>query len=179
MLRGCIPSCPSRQPAGVDALGDMVVVGRRGDRQHLADRLNPMRLAVIVDERDRGLNRRSSFAWAKYAEALLSLACEARGSRVPEPSVSSQHPWELRRARRRHARLSCSRSWRRSMKPPPSATYARVRDPEPAAPRGVRTSGENLLVALLVMVPPSQELEPPINPGRNTTRGTDQSGRKP
>ena len=40
--------------------GDMVVVGRRGDRQHLADRLDPVRLAVIVDERDHGLNRRSS-----------------------------------------------------------------------------------------------------------------------
>ena len=45
--------------------GHMVVVGRRGDRQHLADRLDPVRLAVIVDERDHGLNRRSSSAWAK------------------------------------------------------------------------------------------------------------------
>jgi hypothetical protein len=30
----------------------------------------------------------------------------------------------------------------------------------------VRTSGENLFVVLLVMAPPSQELEPPANPGR-------------
>ncbi|MER8376831.1 hypothetical protein, partial [Mesorhizobium sp. M1406] len=30
-------------------------------------------------------------------------------------------------------------------------------------------SGENLLVVLLVMAPPSQELEPPINPGRFKT----------
>jgi hypothetical protein len=29
-----------------------------------------------------------------------------------------------------------------------------------------RTSGENLLVVLLVMAPSSQELEPPANPGR-------------
>ena len=41
------------------------LVGRRGDRQHLADRLDPVRLAMIVDERDHGLNRRSSSAWAK------------------------------------------------------------------------------------------------------------------
>ena len=47
------------------AHGHMVVVGRRGDLQHLADRLDPVRLAVIVDERDHGLNRRSSSAWAK------------------------------------------------------------------------------------------------------------------
>ena len=49
-----IPLRPCRQP------GHMVVVGRRGDRQHLADRLDPVRLAMIVDERDHGLNRRSS-----------------------------------------------------------------------------------------------------------------------
>src|SRR5690606_18674618 len=29
-----------------------------------------------------------------------------------------------------------------------------------------RTSGENLFVVLLMMAPPSQELEPPANPGR-------------
>jgi hypothetical protein len=52
------------------------VIGRWGDRQHLADRLDPMHLTVIVDERDHGLNRRSNSAWAKYADALrrISLA---------------------------------------------------------------------------------------------------------
>src|SRR6185437_16903708 len=47
-----------------------VIGGRGGDRQHLADRLDPMGAAMIVDERDHGLNRRSSSAWAKYADAL-------------------------------------------------------------------------------------------------------------
>jgi hypothetical protein len=32
-----------------------------------------------------------------------------------------------------------------------------------------RTSGENLLLVYFVMAPPSQELEPPINPGRFTS----------
>ena len=34
---------------------------------------------MIVDERDHGLNRRSSSAWAKYADALrrISLACRS------------------------------------------------------------------------------------------------------
>lgn len=36
-------------------------------------------------------------------------------------------------------------------------------------PHGWRTSGENLFVVLLMMAPPSQELEPPANPGRFTT----------
>jgi hypothetical protein len=31
-----------------------------------------------------------------------------------------------------------------------------------------RTSGKNLFVVLLVIAPPSQELEPPTNPGRFT-----------
>jgi hypothetical protein len=45
------------------------VVARRGDRQRLADRLDPVGLTVIVDERDHGLKRRSSSAWAKHALA--------------------------------------------------------------------------------------------------------------
>ena len=61
--------------------GGMVVIGRRGDRQHLADRLDPVRLAMIVDERDHGLNRRSSSAWAKYADALRRISLAWRSSR--------------------------------------------------------------------------------------------------
>jgi hypothetical protein len=41
------------------------MVGRGGDRQNLADRLDPVDLAMIIDERDHGLYRRSSSAWAK------------------------------------------------------------------------------------------------------------------
>src|SRR5436190_23708364 len=57
----------------------MGMIGRGGDRQHFADRLDPMDLTVIVDERDHRLNRRSSSAWAKYADALrrISLACRS------------------------------------------------------------------------------------------------------
>jgi hypothetical protein len=43
---------------------NMCVIIRGGDQHDFADRLDPMRLAVIVDERDHGLNRRSSSAWA-------------------------------------------------------------------------------------------------------------------
>ena len=47
-----------------------------GDRQHFADRLDPMDLMVISDESDHRLNGRSSSACAKYALALrrISLA---------------------------------------------------------------------------------------------------------
>ena len=44
------------------ALGHLRVIGGRGDRQDLADRLDPVRLAMIIDEGDHGLNRRSNSA---------------------------------------------------------------------------------------------------------------------
>ena len=64
-LESLIALGPSGQPGGINALGDIIVVGRRSDRQHLADRLDPMRPTIIVDERDHGFTRRSSSAWAK------------------------------------------------------------------------------------------------------------------
>ena len=56
---------PVGQPGGISAAGDMGMIGRRGDRQDPADRLDPVGLTMIVDEGDHGLNRRSSSAWAK------------------------------------------------------------------------------------------------------------------
>jgi hypothetical protein len=54
-----------RQPLGIDPLRDVRMVGRGGDRQNLADRLDPVDLAMIVDERDHLFDRRSSSAIAK------------------------------------------------------------------------------------------------------------------
>ena len=48
----------------------MRVVGRRGDRQHTADRLDPVDGAVLVDEGDHGLDRRSSSAMRKIGRRL-------------------------------------------------------------------------------------------------------------
>ena len=52
-LQRQVPLRPRRQLLRVGALGDMIAVGRRGDRQNLADRLDPMDLAVIVPSRRR------------------------------------------------------------------------------------------------------------------------------
>src|SRR5712671_7005967 len=65
------------------------VIGRWGDRQHLADRLDPVRPALIVDERDHGLCRRSSSAWAKYADALRRISLACRSSRFSRSSALS------------------------------------------------------------------------------------------
>jgi hypothetical protein len=60
----------------------MEVIRRWGDRQHLADRLDPIRPTVIVNERDHGLCRRSSFAWAKYADALRKIMAFFRSAKA-------------------------------------------------------------------------------------------------
>src|SRR5438874_2518964 len=54
----------------VGAPGSVRAVGGWGDRQHAADRLDPICPTMIVDEGDHRLNGRSSSAWAKYADAL-------------------------------------------------------------------------------------------------------------
>ena len=60
-----IPAGPGGQPRGVVPLANMLVVAGRGDRQNPADRLDPVSLPMLVDERDHLLNGRSSSAWAK------------------------------------------------------------------------------------------------------------------
>src|SRR6202034_3714719 len=101
--------------------------GRQGIHCNAAGRGHP-----------RHQNKRSPCAGSRWP-------AEARGSRVPEPSALSPHPWEHQRAHHCRARPSspthaasapCSRSWRRSTRPPPSARHARLRDPKPFAPRG-------------------------------------------
>ena len=64
LQRGVLPGA-RRQLGRIAPLGHMGVVGRGGDRQDLADRLDPMRPTMIVDEGDHGLDRRSSSAIAK------------------------------------------------------------------------------------------------------------------
>ena len=57
------------------------VIGGWGDRQHRADRLDPVLGSMVIDELDHHFVRRSSSAWAKYAAALrrISLArCSSR-----------------------------------------------------------------------------------------------------
>src|SRR4029453_15184029 len=66
---------------------DLGVVGGRGDRQHLADRLDPVATPVIVDEGDHVLDRRSSSAWAKYAERLARISLAWRSSRTSRSSA--------------------------------------------------------------------------------------------
>src|SRR5260221_8421338 len=172
-----VPLPTGRTLAGVDPLGDMRMVGRRGDRQHLADRLDPIRFPVIIAERDHGLNPRSSFAWAKYADALRRISFACRSSRFSRSkafcfsALSVGTPARLplsTSAFFTHSRSVCA------VQPILAETETIVAHRDGCSCSRSRTSrtarerisGENLLLVCLLMAPPSQELEPPINPGR-------------
>src|SRR6478609_4000458 len=159
-----VPLRTGRTLAGVDPLGDMRMVGRRGDRQHLADRLDPIRFPMIIDERDHGFTRRSSSAWAKYADDLRRISFACRNSRFSRSRAFSFAAMSVGTPARlpvstsaffTHSfsecaeqpilaaidtiacqREGCSGSW--------SSTSRTARS---------RTSGENLFVVLLVIAP--------------------------
>src|SRR5580693_5517312 len=141
-LQGVIPSRSRRQPGRIGAPGGMRMVGRWGDRQHPADRLDPIRPAVIVEEGDHGLCRRSSSARAKYALALRRMSLAWRSSRFSRSSALSLVAISPACARCRarpsspthSASATCSLSCSLSRRSLTIATHARARDQPPAAP---------------------------------------------
>ena len=59
---------PFRQPVRISLTRLLFVIGRRGDRQLLADWLDSIFSPMLVDKRDQYFGRRSSSAWAKKAD---------------------------------------------------------------------------------------------------------------
>ena len=88
-LQGPIVPCPCQQACRILSLRDALVVGRSGDRQDTADRLDPIGIAVIVNESNYRRNGRSSSACAKYADALRSISLACRNSRTSRSSAST------------------------------------------------------------------------------------------
>ena len=84
-----VPPRSIRQLCRIIALRHMRMVGRWGDRQNLADRLDPMDGAMVVDKRDHLLNGRSSSAIAKYADPFLRISLAWRSSRFSRSSAFS------------------------------------------------------------------------------------------
>lgn len=64
-LQGEVTSRTLGQQGRIPPLGQVIMVGGGGDRQHFADRLDPELRPVIVYEGDHRLSGRSSSAWAK------------------------------------------------------------------------------------------------------------------
>jgi len=82
-----IPPGSRRQPLWISPPSGMGGIRRWGDRQHAADRLDPVDGAMLVDEGDHGLDRRSSSAIAKYADALRRISLAWRSSRTSRSSA--------------------------------------------------------------------------------------------
>src|SRR5690606_9549184 len=60
---------------------------QRGDLKHPADRLDSVGVTVFGDKPRHGLKRRSSSAWAKYADALRRIPLACRSSRFSRSSA--------------------------------------------------------------------------------------------
>src|SRR6185503_7649655 len=176
-----VPSRTGRTLAGVDPLGDMRMVGRRGDRQHLAYRLDPIRFPMIVDERDHGFTPLSSSSWAKYADALRRISFACRRSRFSRSKAFSFSALSVGTPDRLPLSTSAFFTQSRSVcgvQPILVAIdmIAVQRDRCSASCSTTsrtaqeRTSGENLLLVCLLMAPPSQGLEPPANRGGSLIR---------
>ena len=76
-----------RRRLGFFATIDVGMVSRRGDLDDSADRLDPVFVAIRIDEADHGFHRRSSSAWAKYALALRRISLAWRSSRFSRSSA--------------------------------------------------------------------------------------------
>ena len=73
------PCAPSR---GICVAGLVPEVRRRGNRHDGADRLDPVGVAMVIDELHHHLGRRSSSACAKYADALRKISFMRFNSRT-------------------------------------------------------------------------------------------------
>ena len=76
-----VAGCRIRQSCRIGPLGQISIIGGRGDRQNVADRLDPVSLAVRVYKDHCYFVRRSSSAIAKYADALRKISFAWRSSR--------------------------------------------------------------------------------------------------
>ena len=71
---------PGAALVGLAQQRGMTSIRRRGDLQDLAERLDPIGIAVLIDELLQDLSGRSSSAWAKNALASFIISLARRSS---------------------------------------------------------------------------------------------------
>src|SRR6202022_189459 len=91
------------------------VIGRRSDLQLSADRLDSVLGTVGIDERHHHFPRRSSSAWAKYADALRKISFARFSSRTSRSSSFSRCRSSVVRPARWPVSRSAWRTQRRSV----------------------------------------------------------------
>src|SRR6266550_2242715 len=172
-----VPAHARRHPTRINLPALVLVVRRRGDRQLRADRLDPVCVAMRVDERDHDFPRRSSSAWAKNADALRRISLARRNSCTSRSSAFTRSRSSLVTPGRRPRSRSNWRTQRRNdslVQPIFSAieTMAAHCDPCSAAwsstSRTARSCTSAGYLFDVLMTPSSQEMESPGIPGRFT-----------
>lgn len=83
LARACRTTCR------ITPLRHAFMIGRWGDLQGPADRLDPILSTMIINKSSHLRNGRSSSAWAKYAEALRKISLACRSSRFSRSSAFS------------------------------------------------------------------------------------------
>src|SRR6266550_4704666 len=170
-----VPAYPLRYPTRINLPALVFVVCRRGDRQLRADRLDPVCIAMRVNERDHDFPRRSSSAWAKNADALRRISLARRNSCTSRSSAFTRSRSSLVTPGRRPRSRSNWRTQRRNdslVQPIFSAieTMAAHCDPCSAAwsstSRTARSCTSAGYLFDVLMTPSSQEVESPGIPGR-------------
>jgi integrase len=152
---------------------------RRGDRQLRADRLDPVLIAMAVNEVDHHFGRRSSSAWAKDADALRRISLARRSSWFSRSNPLSRSRSSVVKPARFPTSRSACRTHRRNdsvVKPSfPAIDWiaAHCESWSPACSKTIRTarsrvSGEYLFDVF--MTPSSQSLESPGIAGRISRR---------
>src|SRR5437870_5426428 len=175
LAQSLVPPRPPWPAVGIAIPCFELVVQRRGDRQDRADRLDPELLPVLVDEPDHHLARRSSSAFAKYAEASRRISFARRNSTFSRSScLNRARSSVVSPGRWPPSRSACRTQLRSVSAAHPIFSAIEVIAAHCDACSWVcsntirtarsRTSGENRLG--LAMTPSSQGMEPPINPGR-------------
>ena len=86
---------PFRQPVRISLTRLLFVIGRRGDRQLLANWLDSIFSPMLVDKRDQYFGRRSSSAWAKKADALRRISLARFSSRFSRSNSLSRSRSEV------------------------------------------------------------------------------------
>ncbi len=86
---------------------NMTAITGRGNLQHLADRLDPVGVAMPVDERPQDLSLRSSSAWAKKALASFNISLARRNSFTSRSNALMRSRSSLVTPSRRPVSTSC------------------------------------------------------------------------
>ena len=164
----------ARRPALGSALGPWRRSRSTERSPDCADRLDSVRVTMRVNERHHHVPRRSSSAWAKYADALRKISLVRRNSRFSRSSVVRRARSSVVRPTRWPVFRSACRTQRRSVSgvqpnlpaidviaahcDPCSLVCSRTRRTERSC-----TSGEYRDVR--GMTPSSHRMEPPAIPG--------------